>query len=132
MREIRQYVGEDEAVAGPRESTHSLRALDGQYRHGAPVVYHTCSPTQTGWVAVDVRTAEDQRGDTVGVVMLPPDEHGVALISLVKHDDDMKTGLKNSSATLAAFVHRLVRAHLLFLSPGLVEDPLAAIADYDV
>ena len=132
MGEIRQFVGEEETIAGPRESTHSLRALDGQYRHGAPVVYHACSPTDSGWVAVDVRTAEDHRDDTVGVVMLPPDESGSALISLVKHDDEMKTGLRKTSATLAALVHRLVRAQLLYLAPGLVEDPLAAIADHDV
>lgn len=132
MLELNQYVGDEETITGPRDTTHSLRALDGQHRHGAPVVYHECSPTDSGWTAVDARSADDHRDDTVGVVMLPPDEDGAALINLVKYDEEMTAGLRNASATVAALVRRLVRAHLLYLASGLVNDPLAAVVDYDV
>ena len=132
MRELNQYVGEEETITGPRETTYSLRGLDGQYRHGAPIVYHETSPTDTGWRAVDERTADDNRGDTVGVVMLPPDDDGAALINLVKYDSEMIDGLKNASATVAALVSRLTRAHLMYLAPGLVTDPLVTVADYDI
>lgn len=132
MRELNQYVGEEATITGPRDKTHSLRSLDGQHRHGAPIVYHDCSPTETGWTAVDTRTAQDHRGDTVGIVMLPPDESGAALINLVKYDAEMIDGLKNASAAVAELVSRLVKAHLLYLAPGLVDDPLAALGDYDL
>ena len=132
MRELNQYVGEMSAITGPSPTTTSLRTLDGQYRHGAPVVYHDTSPSTSDWVAIDEKTADDTRVDTVGVIMLPPDESGASLINLVKYDEEMITGLKIASATLAGLVLRLVRAHLLHLSPGLVRDPLAMIADYDL
>jgi hypothetical protein len=128
MRELNQYVECRPAIAGPRDTTATLRELDGQYRHGAPVVYHDCSPTLSNWVAIDERAADDNRRDTVGLLMSPPDDDRAALIPLVKYDDEMTAGLRNVSTAMAALVHRLVKAQLLYLSPGLVEDPLAVIA----
>jgi hypothetical protein len=132
MQELNQYVGEEPTIAGPRDTTLSLRALDGQHRHGAPIVYHESSPTETGWEAIDARTADDHRGDTVGIVALPPDENGAALINLVKYDAEMIDGLKNASAAVAELVSRLVKAHLLYIEPRLVHDPLATLGDYDL
>jgi hypothetical protein len=65
-------------------------------------------------------------------VTLPPDEHAAALINLVKYDTEMIDGLKNASAGVAELVSRLVKAHLLYLAPGLVADPLATLGDYDL
>ena len=132
MRELQHYFEQEDALAGPRPKMFSLREVDGQHRHGAPVVYQGCSPTDTGWRAVERRDEDLHRGDTVGIVMLPPDDAGAALIALFKHDEEMVTGLRYASGTLAALVLRLTRSYLLALSPGLVDDPLAAVADYDV
>jgi hypothetical protein len=132
MQELNRYVGEEPTIAGPRDTTMSLRALDGQHRHGAPVVYHQTSPTESMWTAVDERTAEDHRGDTVGLIAMPPDIDGRALINLVKYDAEMIDGLKNASAHVAELVSRLVDAHLLYVEPRLVEDPLAPLGDYDL
>jgi hypothetical protein len=130
MRELQTFFEQEEATTGPRAKAFSLRELDSRHRHGAPVVYHDCSPTETEWIAVYEPREGDHRGDTVGVVMLPPDERGAAFISLFKHDDEMRQGLLNTSETLAGLVRRLARAQLLALAPGLVDDPLAAVADY--
>lgn len=132
MRELNQWVAQEQTIAGPKDETDSLRAIDGQYRHGAPALYHDCSPTDADWVAVDERTAADHHGDTIGVVMGPPDASGAALINHVKYDAEMTEGLKGASATLAGLVVRLVRAQLLYLAPGLVSDKLASVADYDL
>lgn len=132
MQELNQYVGEDPTVTGPRDTTMSLRGMDGQHRHGAPVVYHETSPTESVWTAVDERTAEDHRGDTVGLVVLPPDDEGRALINLFKYDAEMIEGLMNASAHVAELVSRLVDAHLLYVDPRLLEDPLAQLGDYEL
>lgn len=131
MREAQQFFKQDETTIGPRPNTYSVRELDGQYRHGAPVLYHDCSPTDTGWRAVDERGPDDHRGDTIGIVMTPPDADGAAFVSLFKHDAEMRTALLNTSTTFAVLVRRLARAHLLALSPTIIDDPLAAVADYE-
>jgi len=130
MSELLQYFERQETTTGPVPTTFSLRQFDDRHRHGAPVVYHDCSPADVGWVSVRHREG-DHRSDTVGVVMTPPDEEGRAYIGLFKHDAEMVNGLLNASSILAALVRRLARAYLAVLAAGLV-DPLASVADYDV
>lgn len=130
MHEIQGFFAKQDAAGGPAPKTYSLRELESRHRHGAPVVYHDCSPTDAAWVAVDRRQDGDHRGDTIGLVLLPPDASGAAFIGLFKHDVGMREALIKTSETLAVLVRRLARAHLLALAPGLIDDPLAAVADY--
>lgn len=130
VRQLYRYVEEEPALAGPRETTYSLRRTDGQHRHGAPIVYHDCSPNETGWRAVDARTSGDTRSDTVGMIMSSPDESGAAHINLFKYDREMVDGIGNTASILAARARLLVKAHLRYIDARLV-DPLATITQYD-
>lgn len=130
VRQLYRYVEEEPAIAGPRKTTYSLRRTDGQHRHGAPIVYHDCSPNETGWRAVDGRTSGDTRSDTVGIIMSPPDESDAAHINLFKYDREMVDGIRATATILAARVRLLVKAHLRYVDARLA-DPLATITQYD-
>jgi hypothetical protein len=130
MREILRFFDREDAATGPREQTASLREVDDRHRHGAPIVYLDCSPTEFAWINIQERP-DEHTGETVGVVMSPPDANGAAFVPLFKHDEEMARGLRAAAEVLAGIVHRLVRAHLFVLSPGL-SDPLASVTDYSV
>lgn len=130
VHQLHCYVEEAPAIAGPRDTTYSLRGTDGQHRHGAPLVYHDCSPTETGWRAVDHGTASETRADTIGIIMSPPDETGAAHINLFKYDREMVDGINDAASILAARIRLLVKAHLRYVDVRLV-DPLATATQYD-
>lgn len=112
---------------GRRAETYSLRDLDNAARHGMPAVYLDCSPTDTGWAPVEAMDeSPPDMSRLVGLIMLPPDTSGRAFISLVT--DDVKL-LTITSSRIASLIHRLTRAYLATIAPGLV-DPLAAVGDY--
>jgi hypothetical protein len=130
MREIQEYFDSESTVAGPMAKTATLREIDDLYRHGAPAVYHDCSPTESGWV--NVRPLEgDSIAETIGLVMTEPDSDGASFIPLFKHDQEMRDGLLAASSVLAGVIRRLARTYLGRIEPGLLSDPLAAIGDYE-
>lgn len=129
MTELAGMFDRDETIAGPRDMSFSLRELDDQYRHGAPVVYLDCSPSTSRWIGVLPDTG-DTPDELVGMIMMPPDQNGAAFIARVACDVEMAQGLLRTATNLGALVRRLARAHLVALSPGLIDDPLAAVADY--
>jgi hypothetical protein len=128
---VGRFFATEATVIGPSPRTFSLRELDGQYRHGAPVVYMDCSPTDVEWRGVV--PGEALPADVlVGIVMLPPpDEAGPAYIARVEYGPPMASALLSTSEVLADLIHRLVRACLLNLAPGLA-DPLSVVADDDM
>lgn len=86
VRELQRYFEQGAARSGPLDRMPSLRDVDNRHRHGAPVVYHDCSPTDVGWIDAGDPQPDVGTGDTTGVIVTPPADDGAAFISLFAHD----------------------------------------------
>lgn len=109
-----------------RATTFDMRELDNRLRHGAPVIYHECSPTDAGWRPAV--SGETDIEETVGIIMSPPPlEGGPAYITLFKTDAEMDQGLMDDAVKFGEVLRRIAAGVLADLGLG---DPLAALADF--
>lgn len=113
------------AQSSARATTFDMRELDNRLRHGAPVIYHECSPTDAGWRPVV--NGDSDIDETVGIIMAPPPAGGgTAYITLFKTGAEMDRGLMADAVKFGGVLRRIAAGVLADLGLG---DPLAALAD---